>query len=127
MTPEELAKLDAALTAAEVEPPAPRDPTYVGSSSEPVQLNGAVVSAAAADDWCSLRLETRGGNIRFLWSSADGDMRETDWKPRDRSNTSLALFVGFLKGFVAKAFGRVPVINPTNIAPLDNPTSGEGG
>lgn len=85
------------------------------------EILAAALAEPAPDDWCELRLETRTGKIRMTWKSADGDMRDSEWRLRERSNTQLALFVGFLKSFVAKSFGRVPVLKQENVAPLDKP------
>lgn len=119
MTPEQMAALDAVITTfdraekyvpamAPAVPAAPSVQLYVQTADQP-------------DDWCELRLETKAGKIRMTWKSADGDIRDSEWRLRERSNTQLALFVGFLKSFVAKSFGRVPVLKPENIAPLDKP------
>ena len=59
------------------------------------------------DDWGCLRVETRKGELRFIWESRDGE-HVGAWNPREKSNTQLALFMGFLKSFVMKQHGRVP-------------------
>lgn len=106
MTPEQLAALDAIATSAPAEIPAEVAPGEAWDP-KPLAAGRGASDEQPCDDWCCLRAESRKHEIRFVWEAADG-AHASDWKPRERSNTALALFVGFLKSFVMKQHGRVP-------------------